>query len=133
MNPVKIRKWYHALLSGNYTQVRGRLCTPDGKCCLGVYLEEVGGGKWVKVPETTTLLRYEDATGAHHSYSLPLDGDNIFRASDPSLKIPVDLRGKAVGSETALATELNDDYNFTFQEIAACIKETWPEAFEEEL
>lgn len=63
-------EWVAALRSGNYQQGQGRLRSGDQYCCLGVFCDLFGGGRWVErksVDETEYL--YEDCEGnllPHH-------------------------------------------------------------------
>lgn len=125
----KVRKWYDALLTTSHPQAVGVLREGDGRCCLGIYLEECTVGKWESVEVNGTDNYYWQVKGdtTSHKYDLPA---SEFGDSDPVLKIPSRLLEKADATEER-ASELNDTHDFTFAEIAECVKETWPEAFEE--
>lgn len=46
MNPEMKAKWVAALKSGSYKQGRERLRSKDTYCCLGVFCDISGKGKW---------------------------------------------------------------------------------------
>lgn len=50
------RKWVEALRSGNYKQVKQKLRTSEGFCCLGVLCDVVDSTKWVKNPFGTNFF-----------------------------------------------------------------------------
>lgn len=90
--------------------------------------------------------KYEEGTSQSESGLMPYPAAAVFWGSrmdcttNPTLNIPSHLQGRRIVSETNSsaatidkhsATSLNDDFGFTFAEIAECVKFTWPEAFEE--
>lgn len=123
-----IRKWYAALMSGDYKQIRRRLQGDGGYCCLGVLCHVAG---------------YEDADGykdeiAGQIGNLPSLLALHFDDDDPNLTIPAHILKSmpvdhpSVYSSRASAAILNDSGKYSFEQIAACVKATWPEAFEAE-
>ncbi len=99
MNQEVKKKWVDALRSGKYDQCKGSLKGEKGYCCLGVltdlYLKEKNLD-WIEYQNWGTLPSLV-------THWAGLDYNN------PSIGI-------------SYATELNDDFNKTFDEIADLIE-----------
>jgi hypothetical protein len=124
-NLVNIKIWHDALLSGQYPQGSGTLLRDGRYCCLGVATHEAikhgvtglrvgddGDGGFVRV---TTNYTETDTLPPEVKEWLGVD------RSDPELVT------EAEGSVSA--SSLNDEWLISFEEIAACIRATWPDAF----
>lgn len=111
-----IRDWYAALKSGKYKQGHKTMRKDDVFCCLGVITD---------IAEIEPKYK----TGAY-----PWDAGIVASLIDynPYLRIPSFLKHRVSDFESRPAAVLNDDYRFTFDEIADCIRATWPEAFASE-
>jgi len=121
-----IRRWHDALISGQYEQHYQSLANASATafCCLGV-LCSVEGYRFHPDPEGAYIQTAGGREDKSLPYSLAVDGRCY-----PVLKIPAHLRHDGLERESAIT--LNDEYEFTFAELAECIRETWPEAWEEE-
>jgi hypothetical protein len=113
-------------------------------CCLGGLCEVVKALApegfrnidWEPVREQGGKWSFDGTTGTLPSSVVRYAGVEY---SNPSLVVPSQLIAKAtapgdhIGYEaTRSAAALNDNYHFTFEEIADCIRATYPEAFTEE-
>ena len=121
-----IRKWDAALRSGEYRQGRGGLRynhPSDGSkfCCLGV-LCDVAGEQWEDTGCGATRVA---SSGIDSRLFLPWSLSKIIGNDDPDLV----TEGENIGRRRSRATELNDTYGMSFEQIADCIRRTWPEAF----
>ncbi len=154
----EVRKWYRFLTAADAPgQTQNHLKDDGGYCCLGLYAEKCGYPFKIFFDEKTLTYTFSDGAKAE-SALLPTIAAEMFwdvkpeseaYVYNPYLKVPEHLRDKtetsateeelndaedlsdyAVG-ESCCASSLNDDYGFTFAEIAECVKETWPEAFTE--
>jgi len=134
-----ICEWANLLEHGSLPQTEGRLHDDAGHCCLGVMCEVLN----VKRFENTQIdpfgeYSYGTAYGAALCRNRQILPDVIADkypqlevfAGDILLKIPPHLRKRHPSvAERELATELNDSINFSFKEIAECVRYTWPGAF----
>ena len=149
----EVRRWYELLMDPENKQTKGALKKDDGLCCLGLYAENCGFPfRIVKNDDDSYSFRYSVADDFQEYVEgdtvsedelLPGPAGNLFWGShtlsqrDPELNVPRKFYGKASlfpieGQEASrTATSLNDSFGFTFQEIAECVKYTWPEAFED--
>lgn len=140
-NYANIRKWHNALLSEQYPQTTGVLRREQdegdlraGYCCLGVAVECAildgipleffeGEYRWQRDvehldPEDEDLIWDTELPNVVQSW-LGIHDDNP------------DLAYDAESNRTRAAIQLNDDDRWSFAMIAAAIKRTWPQAFEE--
>ena len=151
------RAWVEKLLDPDAVQVASHLKTPEGYCCLGILTEKVCNIPLVKTFDTKETgldpvfgWKYPGSESSWQTSVLPYPAIDAFwevkpldNPEDPILKIPDELQHRTrydipkdeeedftVGVSQN-ATNLNDVYAFTFQEIAQCVKHTWPELFEE--
>ena len=105
MKPTKpqIRKWCEALRSGKYSQTTGKLQDEKGYCCLGVACD-------VFIPKEKQDLKHVFLSG-----EFPLD-----QFSSPIWLTFVNV---SFSKQThASLSELNDDHDLTFDEIADCLE-----------
>lgn len=116
MNPEVKRKWVEALRSGKYKQGKERLCDKDNNfCCLGVlcdiYLSE-RNDEW----ENTSGI---DKLCYGLSCYPPPEVRNWAGLDyrNPHVKVPCGPDG------TRSLGVLNDDCNYTFEQIADLIEE----------
>lgn len=111
---ANLRKWVAALESGNYKQTRGTL-RKVGYCCLGVWLNESGEGKWdgkgmYVIPATKAVRRRV------------LFGSLDDRSRD-ALGITEDDENRFI--------QLNDSSKANFKRIAAEVRKRYPMVFKE--
>jgi hypothetical protein len=128
MNKENIQKLVNALRSGEYPQAKGALKNEDGFCCLGVACDIYAKEhrlEWEKGnAKGFDSLLLETALPPSQVW-LWLGGDNEFDYKNPSLEIPPHLQKKAQTCSKAHATTLNDNCDFTFEEIADCFEYTY--------
>lgn len=126
-NLANIRLWHEALLNPDNRQTTGSLRDADGMCCLGVACEvAMAHGVEVARVEQPGSWTYNDQEGV-----LPVVVQDWLGVStnDPLLTTGWTDEGEP---EEATASDLNDNHEASFVEIAACIKHTWPEAFSQD-
>lgn len=119
VNEENMRKWVAALRSGNYKQGRGDLrkrpINESGFvfCCLGVLCDISGLGEW----DGTCYLVNGD----------PYEGDLPVPVAEWLGLVPVgsDKYGTDVELEDSTAINLNDNYGYTFEQIADAIERTY--------
>lgn len=100
--PVRsIKKWIDALRSGEYKQTKGCLENNDGNCCLGVAVRVI-------VPNKNLNL------DGQYLYGVCINNQDQPEAPEWLKNIQYDFASK---SGTGLI-RLNDEANFTFDEIA---------------
>lgn len=128
-NIENIRKWVTALRSGEYEQTKGVLKNDNGFCCLGVatdvYMKECGG-TWSKSaqffgnePNPRSGYLFDDYEGER----LPREVRDWLGIQDADPEL---LTGRSGEYEPHLpATSLNDEEEWTFEQIAQAIKETY--------
>lgn len=149
-----IRAWERKLRTGGMRQTTGALCLiTDGKnrhhayCCLGVACSVAHrefGDKRFKLNRREGFgyrlvvgESYDGLPPGTLKEYLPDEDEDKYHSVNPTLRIPKSLQHKTYDPDDeyssprteAEATELNDAYDFTFKEIAACIRETWPTLF----
>jgi hypothetical protein len=98
------RKWVDALLSGKYKQAQGALHDTGGFCCMGVACDLSGKGEWTD-----------------HSDFKTYDGE--IRGGYMPVAV-ADWLGTETQTPAACGVgldRLNDDEDFTFEEIALAI------------
>jgi hypothetical protein len=141
-----IRGWEAWLRDPNHKQAQGVLHVKDRDsgedkyCCLGGLCEVVmqldpdyKGETWKTVEDRPLVYEFLGEASLI-PYQLVRKYELAF-GSNPDLNIPEHLTQKAGWIPARnykpyrSATELNDNYNFTFDEIAECVRETWPLAF----
>jgi hypothetical protein len=128
-NLVNIKIWHDGLLSGRFPQGHGTLVQGGTYCCLGV-------ASVMAIESGMPGLRMIDDDNNHGFRRIQadyLESDTLPRevrdwlgitASDPQLLTN--------GDGHVSASSLNDEYVMPFEDIAACIRRTWPDAFTEE-
>lgn len=138
MNPDIKERWVNRLLGPNTNQTGGALGrvrefgeSPAGNCCLGVLCEiAVEDGVIEKHVAPSGLVLYgtpeEFSEESAESMFLP---PSVYRwaglnKDNPTVEIP-DENDVCCGEHTILTTlsELNDDYKYSFAEIAALIED----------
>ena len=119
-NRENIDKWIAALRSGEFKQGRGQLLTNyGGYCCLGVACEvyrRENGGEWIdkeigsgetqkefKGSAAVLPVEVEDWLGISSHNPMLFDSDNEYHS----------------------ATDLNDSFGYTFDQIADAIERTY--------
>ncbi len=145
INPGLVVGWYDALLSGNHTQGTGCMeSESEGEtlqCCLGV-LCRVAMAQGIKIPTSKKeISNTEVYFGVEaHAGVLPAEVTDVLFGKieeadnwdeycdrdeyrDPYMVMEEGL------TKCATAADLNDTHGYTFIQIAACIKRTWPKAF----
>lgn len=120
MNPEIKAKWLEALRSGEYKQGTGSLCTiqEDGTswyCCLGVLCDLAAKEGVVEIGLAGREIYY----GESDSY-LP---DRVQRWAGIHDGIRPDAHNPRIGPASASLSELNDDQEASFEEIARIIEE----------
>lgn len=115
-NVKNMRKWVKALRSGEYSQTHGKLKDDSGFCCLGVACDVSGVAAW---KEGIFGIYYDESSLSLPSKVQSWLGINI---NDPQLI--------GVRKQSATATDLNDEKNYTFKQIANAIERRWPEVKE---
>lgn len=116
INVENMRAWVAALRSGKYQQGRNTLRTVDGRfCCLGVACDISGLAQWTD-HEVRGFL-YDGRKGVLP----PRVAEWLGIDTNPEL-LPTHESG-----QTVPASNLNDGFGYTFDEIADAIEETWPE------
>lgn len=123
-NLENIRKWHDGLVSGEWKQGRGVLGgNDDTYCCLGVACLLAGV---VPVASEGYALLFDGQLSR-----LPLSVRSWLGLAQydnaPILNIPTAMQTGGRVARSAIL--LNDSDYMTFGQIAACIRETWPEAF----
>lgn len=128
-----IRAWAEDLEATRAPQAKGHLSKKVGQrwgyCCLG-RAEMVAGAKFVTDGEVKEFLQ-PDPLGGTTELLTTQTASRLGSSDNPTLRIPRPLRMKAHGHDRCFAAELNDEFEFTFREIAECIRYTWPKAFAE--
>lgn len=117
-NIENIKLWVADLESGDSEQTKGVLRNENGLCCLGVASETAVKAGVVTSPD-------KDSDGAYHygefsEYAhLPVEVEEWLglEESDPFIHVIID----GVEQDRSL-TELNDDEEWTFAQIAEAIK-----------
>ncbi len=131
--PEVKKVWVDALRSGRYQQAYQDLIGKDGgHCCLGVLIAELG----CKIEKSCAGVPYSVVTAPGKD---PVDSDGaippaifhmIYPNSDgwpneqaginPRVEVVLDEDGQTHG---VMLSELNDDYGWTFEQIADVIEE----------
>lgn len=122
LNRARLKLWTDALRSGNYEQAKQALARIDhdtgqwSYCCLGVACE-VAMANGLDIPtemSRTGTRRYDGSqalmpSSVCHWFGLPGD-----------LWVPASIEGD--GDTRKMVTELNDDYDWDFNQIADAIE-----------
>jgi hypothetical protein len=150
-HPEKMKAWIDDLESDKYAQAQGSLHDPDEEayCCLGVGClplvedsivcwESGSLGAYLKIPTGSRDAEskeqwtdYPPCTEFSKHYGIEmLSEGGLVNGGNVNLHIPEELieakyRDGIEVQSSCLATELNDDYQFTFKEIAACLRYTY--------
>lgn len=133
MSKENIRKWVDALRSGEYKQTTGRLRGDVGFCCLGVACDLYGkehGEPWVGEGEFMRRIDMPSqavadwlGVGEPNPVLARLESDDW---EDPDAGYTVTPGGDRESDGIGLrASELNDDYGWTFDQIASAIEATY--------
>jgi hypothetical protein len=127
-NLTNIRVWHDGLVSGRFPQDTGTLVRDGKYCCLGVACHlaiEAGVEGITEVDDpndhgfriTDAEVPWFETDTLPHKVIEWLD----INTTDPELLTEDDGH--------VAATTLNDDAGYSFVDIAACIRRTWPDAF----
>lgn len=121
MSKENVRKWVDALRSGEYEQTTGRLRDDAGFCCLGVACDLYGKEKNVAWEEDGVFLGRNDLLPPAVREWLGLDRNNpelaYISPGDDDIVVGTSSYGVYLP-----ASELNDDYGWTFEQIADAIE-----------
>ena len=121
---ILIRRWESALRSGDYRQgvgcLRHETAAGPVHCCLGV-LCEVAGEQWEQPTKRGTVGLAAIATDQYGTLPWSL----AVRLGTGPIPTLITIEGEA-----KLATVLNDNFRLSFEQIADCIRRTWPAAFD---
>lgn len=132
-------EWIEALESGKYAQAYGRLRRGQSFCCLGVYCDLSGLGKWdgdgYFVPDACTTNNGDLPSAARAQLGfVSNDGTFEFRSLPAELQeeicAKINIRFDVDGRTTSLAG-LND-CGLTFRDIAKVIRARPKGLFREE-
>lgn len=110
MNPKYKQDWIDALRSDKYKQGKGRLCSDEGFCCLGVLCDVKDPSKWVKLSVT------RDPIGTS-KYMWSKDDGMVYGLGEDQMEeldITSEQHGKLI--------ELNDNLGYNFERIADYIE-----------
>lgn len=133
MNPKVGLMWAEALESGEYEQGRGLLTErfPDGverDCCLGVLCKlAIKAGVKVEVevrPTSDDDDAGEGGSRLEYDLNFGVPPESVARwaglrpTQDPTIAVP-----RPIGANLTTCTELNDNREWTFTQIAAAIRE----------
>jgi len=118
MRKAVMEKWVRALRSGEYKQTTGKLRDEFGFCCLGVLCDlHATHGRTGSWDQECYHSSTKGASECH--YDLPTKA--VVRWAGLKSREP-----QAPLLEDSLA-QLNDDHNWSFQELADLIEENWEE------
>lgn len=117
--------WTEALRSGRFKQGKSYLNRDGECCCLGVACEvflENGGQMQTKIENGIKYYSYEDGIGQYEV--LPKKVRDWLGISDSSglLVEPVKVETSTYQKSTYYLTQLNDDDDYTFSQIADVIE-----------
>lgn len=122
----RLRLWVAALRSGEYQQARGALVKRvngvTSYCCLGVACEvAIANGLKVEVAEQETRGGFGPARSYDNEYTLlPKSVREFYGLEDSDPYLPMNPTNE--DSSVNLASSLNDDHGFSFEEIAEAIE-----------
>ncbi|HXJ71864.1 MAG TPA: hypothetical protein VNM37_03385 [Candidatus Dormibacteraeota bacterium] len=109
-DPAIKAQWLTALRSGQYPQIKSKLHTTDGYCCLGVLCEQLPAWQWQTLHEASG--EFPEVFGYTAAKSFTMSS-----AIAPELAHPIGLDGQ---QQTTLM-EMNDSGQ-SFTEIADWIE-----------
>lgn len=119
-NKINIQKWYNALMTSGRPQTTGTLRDENGFCCLGVGSDIASeeGVCNLELSETYGMARYDGAS----AYFPASVADWFGLAENPDVTVKVD------GEDIHVClSDLNDDHEWTFEQIAQALKENYLE------
>jgi hypothetical protein len=127
----RIQKWIKALRSGQYKQCKEQLRNNNKYCCLGVACDIVPNAIFedcdVSLPLSVT--QYYNFKNSYVPLRVP---DSVMKNYVARCKqqkkryVNVEKEMRSFEEDEGLyATLLNDEYGFTFKEIADCIEYTY--------
>ncbi len=132
-NKARIRKWVKALRSGEYQQGKDALRKGDKFCCLGVACDLYAKAH----PEKVTWM-YQEVRGGAESlgyigYEFPSGDPQVAVLPEPVMEWlgieednPILIPTADDDSHDSFcASELNDDENYSFAQIADAIEATY--------
>lgn len=111
INREQFNKWVKALRSGRYKQAKGSLQHEDGYCCLGVACKVI-------IPKNKLKYKYNNLLKGGFPFSQP-------NAPKWLKEIDNDFRNR--NEDKSSLSFLNDDRNYTFEQIADALVEAYPE------
>jgi hypothetical protein len=103
------KEWVDALRSGKYMQGRGQLRRYDEFCCLGVFLDLFGGGRWAG-PDNRGIYEYTMRDSGGECKEIGMPPLEVCDTHDVSME---DMRRLAI---------LNDEPSSSFSQIADYIE-----------
>lgn len=124
-------KWLHALRSGEYKQDVGALNTGHGFCCLGVLCDIYSQENDVPWKKEVTDFEEDGCVKSMHGEMSVLPkkvmewaglGDKSFYLNSYTTTDP-GLISEGREKREVEVTDLNDEYGFTFKDIANLIEE----------
>lgn len=125
------RAWVAELRNPERKQVRARLRSDDGMCCLGVLCDVIDPTKWVRNAsvigdEQFSSWDWEGAAGTlPESVGARITGMEVPSRFDPDIPdlMALSVQVRAYGApDNEYASGLNDVHNFTFSEIADVVE-----------
>lgn len=105
-----------ALESGRYPQGQSALRKITGYCCLGVACDVSGVSKWSTVSDADICFSYGPTGEISYLPDVVADWYG-WVSKNPMLKTP--------SGEYRSMTAMNDDYCYTFDQIAAALRQTF--------
>jgi hypothetical protein len=105
-----------ALESGKYPQAQSALRKLTGYCCLGVACDVSGLSRWSTVTRTGDCFSYGPLDEVGYLPSIVADWYG-WVSKNPMLKTP--------SGEYRSMSAMNDDYCYTFDQIAAALRRTF--------
>lgn len=131
VNIENVTKWAEALEDESRTQCKGVLNDGVGMCCLGVatdvYIKEMGL-EWEPLDDVRFPHQKDNNLAVRMSHTLDGEGNMLpdkvvdwlgFDGNNPLLLATDEAWGRDD------ATSLNDDFEYTFADIAAAVRRTY--------
>lgn len=130
MKPEIKARWIKALLSGDYEQTKFRLKSkdsPNSYCCMGVlcdlYMQE-RGKEWKLKPDSATKAGHGAAYFCEEQYmEIPEEVLSWAGLTEEEMVVEIFIGSDDEPPHLATLIELNDDHNYTFEDIAKVIKD----------